>query len=218
MKPMHMFSPLRKQSGYPKTSVDVNIGHVRYDLILPAEVSDELLVHFIGSTDSYRQVARYCNAEGIDAIRACPSLLDDESHGKPSFAVSFYGVEDAAGDHETNGWVALRLAAGPLAARLLYNYACQRESITPELADYIISREAYFKQCGGFELLRIRYYFDAEDRYSVMLDLEQNEPPNAILKERSGTKTRFSDMNPLHRLQQIPIPSRDRFASTPSRR
>jgi hypothetical protein len=43
MKPMHMFSPLRKQPGYPTTSVDLTIADVTYDLILPAEVSDELL-------------------------------------------------------------------------------------------------------------------------------------------------------------------------------
>ena len=201
MKPMHMFSPLRKQPGYPTTSVDLTIADVTYDLMLPAEVSDELLVHFVGSTDSYSQVARYCNAEGIDAIRARPTLLDDEYRGLPTFAISFYGVEDAEDQDKMNGWVALRLAVGPLAARQLYNRACRREFITPELADYIISRDAYFKCCGGLELLRIRYYFDAEDRYSVMLDLDRDEPPGALLKERNGMKTRFRDMN------------RNRFAS-----
>ncbi len=45
MKPMHMFSPLRRLSGYPKTSVDVNIGHVRYDLILPARNLSMTLRH-----------------------------------------------------------------------------------------------------------------------------------------------------------------------------
>ena len=194
MNPMHMFSPLRRLSGYPKTSVDVNIGHVRYDLILPAEVSDELLVHFVKSTNLYRQVSRYCNAEGIDAIRASPSLLDDESHGMPSFAISFYGVEDAAHDDAMNGWVALRIAVGPLAAQQLYNLACHRESISPELADYITSHAAYFQRCGGFELLRIRYYFDAEDRYSVMLDLDRDEPPSFAIHERRGAKLRFRDV------------------------
>lgn len=193
MKPMHLFSPLRRLSGYPKTSVDVKIGHVRYDLILPAEVSDELLVHFVKSTNLYRQVSRFCNAEGIDAIRASPSLLDDESHGMPSFAISFYGTEDAADDDAMNGWVALRIAVGPLAAQRLYNLACQRESITPELANYITSRAAYFQRCGGFELLRIRYYFDAEDRYSVMLDLDRDEPPSVALKEHRSSKTRFGE-------------------------
>lgn len=192
MKPMHLFSPLRRLSGYPKTSVDVNIGHVRYDLILPADVSDELLVHFVKSTNLYRQVSHFCNAEGIDAIRASPSLLDDESHGMPSFAISFYGVEDAADDDAMNGWVALRIAVSPLAAQQLYNLASQRESITPELADFITSRAAYFRRCGGFELLRIRYYFDAEDRYTVMLDLDRDEPPSLSLIERNSKKLSFS--------------------------
>ncbi len=218
MKPMHLFSPLRKRAGYPTTSVDLTIADVTYDLILPDEISDELLVHFVGSRDLYRQAAQYCNAEGIDAIRSCPTLLDDEYRGAPTFAISFYGVEDAEDAAAMNGWVALRLAVGPLAASLLYSRAVARESVSSELADYIISRDAYFANCGGFELLRIRYYFDAKDRYSVMLDIDADEPPEALLKERKGTKTRFSDMILPHRLQQITSSSRDRYAPTRSRR
>jgi len=195
MKPMHLFSPLRKQPGYPTTSVGLTIADVTYDLILPAEISDELLVHFIRAVGSYRQVSRYSNAEGLDAIRDHPALLDDEYRGLPTYAITFYGVEDAEDQDATSGWVALRLAVGPLAARQLYNRAVRRESMSTELADYIISHDAYFKQCGGFELLRIRYYFDAEDRYSVMLDVEADEPPDAILKERGRTKSRFRDTN-----------------------
>lgn len=120
MTQMHAFSPLRKQPGYPTTSVKLTIGDVRYDLFLPEEVSDELLVHFVGSED-YRQVSRYCNAEGIDAIRARPSLLDHEFIDKPTYAITFYPDEDAGGNDATNEWVALRLVVGPYAARQLYN-------------------------------------------------------------------------------------------------
>lgn len=194
MKPMHLFSPLRKQPGYPTTSVDLTVVDVKYDLILPAEVSDLLLLHFIHSDGSYRQIARYCNPEGIEAVRARPTLLDDESEGAPTFAVSFNAIEDVQNDDAVIGYVALRLAVGPLAARQLYNRACRRQRITEELADYIVSRDAYFQHCGGFELLRVRYYFDAEDRYLVMLDVERDEPPGALLKERKQTKTRFSDL------------------------
>lgn len=194
MKPMHLFSPLRKQPGYPTTSVGLTIADVTYDLILPAEISDELLVHFIRAVGSYRQVSRYCNAEGLDAIRDHPALLDDEYRGLPTYAITFYGSEDAEDQDAMNGYVALRLAVGPLAARQLYNRACGCESIDQELADYIINHDAYFKQCGGFELIRIRYFFDSDDRYTVMLDVEKDEPPDAILKERTRTKSRFRDV------------------------
>ncbi len=98
-------------------------------------------------------------------------------------------------DDDVVGFVALRLAVGPLAARQLYNRAVSRTSIDMALADFVIKREAYFRECGGFELLRLRYYLDAEDRYQVMLDLDANEPPAALLKERSQGKTRFSQFN-----------------------
>lgn len=195
MTQIHAFSPLRKQPGYPTTSVKLTIGDVRYDLFLPEEVSDELLVHFVGSEDSYRQVSRYCNAEGIDAIRARPSLLDHEFIDKPTFAITFYGDEDAEGDDAMNDRVALRLAVGPYAARQLYNRACRRESITEGLADFIVNHDAYFKQCGGLELLRLRCHsFDFEDLSPLMTDVDADEHPSVLLKEPKTTKTRFSDM------------------------
>lgn len=184
MKPLHLFAPLRKQPGFPVTSADLKIGNVRYDLILPENISDLLLLHFIDSTGSYRRVDRYCDLDGIEAIRKRPSLLDDAYTGLPTFAMSFNGVEDVQDNDAVIGYVALRLAVGPLAARQLRNRACRRELIDGDLAEYIATRDAYFSQCGGFELLRVRYYFDEVDRYSVMLDLEQNEPPRAFLKER----------------------------------
>lgn len=198
MKAMHLFSPLRKQPGYPTTSVDLTIADVTYDLILPAEISDEILVHFIQAEDSYHQASQYCNANGLDAIRACPTLLDDEHRGLPAFAITLYGIEDAVDDDAMNGSVAIRLAAGPLAARRLYNRAWRRDSMSTDLSDYITSHDAYFKQCGGFELLRIRYYFDGDDRLSVMRDIETGEPPVALLKERGRTKSRFRDMYEIH--------------------
>ncbi len=194
MTQMHAFSPLRKQPGYPTTSVKLTIGDVRYDLFLPEEVSDELLVHFVGSED-YRQVCRYCNAEGIDAIRARPSLLDHEFIDKPTYAITFYPDEDAGGNDATNEWVALRLVVGPYAARQLYNRASRCESITEKLADYIASHDAYFKHSGGLEMLRVRCQsFSFEYRYPLMPDTDTAESASFFLKEPKTTKTRFSDM------------------------
>ena len=198
MKAMHLFSPLRKQPGYPTTSVDLTIADVTYDLILPAEISDELLVHFIQAEDSYHQASQYCNDRGIMTIRANPTLLDDDNRGLPAFAITLYEIEDAVDDDEMNGSVAVRLAAGPLAARRLYNRACRRESMSADLSDYITNHDAYFARCGGFELLRIRHFFDSDDKDSVMRDMETGEPPDAILKERGRTKSRFRDMCEIH--------------------
>ena len=193
MTQIHAFSPLRKQPGYPTTSVKLTIGAVKYELLLSEEVSDELLLHFVGSEDSYRQVAKYCNAEGIDAIRARPSLLDHEFVDKPTYAITFYPDEDASGNDASNEWVALRLVVGPYAARQLFNRAYRRESITEKLADYIDSHSENFKQCGGFELLRLRCV-DFEDRYPLTPDIDATESPSGLLKEPKTTKTRFSDM------------------------
>jgi hypothetical protein len=192
MKPLHLFAPLRKQPGFPKVSPLMRVGDVDYRLILPDAVSNLLLLHFIESGVAYRRVDRYCDPFGIEQIHAHPTLLDDEYQGAPTFAVSFSADEDVMEDDDVVGFVALRLAVSPLAARQLYNRAIDRKSIDMALADFVIKRDAYFRECGGFELLRLRYYLDAEDRYQVMLDLEANEPPAALLKELGRGKIRFS--------------------------
>ena len=194
MKAMHLFSPLRKQPGYPTTSVGLTIADVTYDLILPAEISDEILVHFIQAEDSYRQASQYCNADGLEAVRARPALLDDEYLRLPAFAITLYEIENSVDDDAMNGCAAVRLAASSRAAGRLYNRACRRESMSADLSDYITNHDAYFARCGGFELLRIRHFFDADDKDSVMRDMETGEPPDAILKERGRTKSRFRDL------------------------
>lgn len=183
MKPLHLFAPLRKQPGFPATTANLTVGDVCYDLILPDEISDLLLTHFIDSDGIYRRVDRYCDPLSIDQIHAHPSLLGDELNDASTYAISFNGVEDVLEDDDVIGFVALRLAVGPNAARQLHKRAVSRKQIAPVLAEYIARREAFFSRCGGFELLRLRYYLDASDRYQVMLDLDANEPPSAILRE-----------------------------------
>ena len=190
MKPLHLFAPLRKQPGFPKVSPLMRVGDVDYRLILPDEVSNLLLLHFIESGGAYRRVERYCDPFGIEQIHADPTLLDDEYQGAPTFAVSFTAVEDVTEDDEVVGFVALRLAVGPLAARQLYNRAVSRKAIDMALADFVIKRDAYFRECGGFELLRLRYYLDAEDRYQVMLDFDNCYTCSALLKLRGPTRFR----------------------------
>ena len=194
MKPLHLFAPLRKQPGFPKVSPLIRVGDVDYSLILPDEVSNLLLLHFIESGGAYRRVDRYCDPFGIEQIQVHPTLLDDEYQGAPTFAVSFSGVEDVLDDEDVMGFVAVRLAVGPLAARQLYNRATSRKSIDLTLADYVNKRSAFFRACGGFELMRLRYYVDFKDRYQVMLDIEANEPPSALLKEGRQAKLRFRDL------------------------
>lgn len=194
MKPLHLFAPLRKQPGFPKTAAKMTVGDIRYDLILPAKMSDLLLLHFIRSGGAYRQADRYSDSAGFEQIHAQPTLLDDLYPDAPAYAVAFNGAEDVVDDDDLVGFVAVRLAVGPLGARQLYNRSVSRKSIDPTLAEYIGRRSAYFSHCGGFELLRVRYYVDAADRYQVMLDMEADEPPSLVLRERSTGKTRFRDM------------------------
>jgi hypothetical protein len=68
MKPLHLFSPLRKKPGFPKVPSLIRVGNVDYTLILPDEFSNLLLLHFIESGGSYCRVDRYCDPFGIEQI------------------------------------------------------------------------------------------------------------------------------------------------------
>lgn len=193
MNTIHLFSALSPQPGFPVISADMTIGSVRYDLVLPEEMSDLLLLYFINNP-AYRQIGEYCNDEGISLIHKRPELLNGPRNNLLGYAVSFDAVEDAPNDDDFIGSFSMKLIVGPQAAFSLCENALTRNSIEPELADYVMMREAFFVNCHGFELLRKRYYFDAMDRESVMNDVERDEPPVAVLKEKGKRRVRLIDL------------------------
>jgi hypothetical protein len=189
---LRLFAALRPQLEYPESPVDLQVGEYSYDLVLPADFSERLVRHVTDPEGGYRRVNRYCDGPGIDAVRRKPTLLDDEGKGQPTFADCASGCEIVDVQGDMGGYVALRLALGPLAARHLYRRARARQSIDARLADYITERQRYFGECGGFELLRILYYFSIEERLEVMRHLELREP--AAMFEGKGNRVRFSDV------------------------
>lgn len=191
MKTMHLFAALRPEPGFPNLTADIKVGNIRYDLILPEEISNLLLLQFIDNTASYHCAERYCNQYGFEKIHKQPALLNAELYDKPAYAVTLEAAEDVPEEDDLIGAFSMRLAVGPLAARRLFERALARESIDLELADYVTKREAFFNHCYGFELLRLRCYFDAEERDSVMQDVDNEEPPSAVLKESKQSRITF---------------------------
>ena len=180
MEALHLFAALRKQSDFPDSSVDIKVNGVKYDVVLPATISRLLVAHFTDAESGYVSVKRYCDLWGIKAIRARPTLLDDEYAGSPTYAHSFNGVENDNQGSEVIGYVAFHLAISPLAARTMYRRARVVNRIDPDLAEYVRDHAGYFHECGGFDLLRIRYYFDKKDRYQTMLDIDETEPEKLL--------------------------------------
>lgn len=162
MIPLHLFSPLNRLPGFPTPPFELRIGDIRYDLIVPDHIGDLLQDHVTTGT-SYRRHDSYCDTAGIEAIRARPWLLDEDFSGVPAYGVALADVEDVHSDGAVIAYEALRLALGPIASRQLYNRARLRSAIHPALAYYILSRDAYFQNCGGFELLCLRTEPRVED-------------------------------------------------------
>ena len=60
------------------------------------------------------------------------------------------------------------------------------------MTEHLSRREAFLRECGGFELLRAHYFLDAGERARVY-DLFNVEAPTA-LSDRRGRRTRFVDV------------------------
>ena len=78
------------------------------------------------------------------------------------------------------GYVAFHFAIIPLAARTMYRRARAVNHINSDLAEYVRRHAGYFHECGGFDLLRIRYCSDKKDRYYTLLDIEGTEPEKLL--------------------------------------
>lgn len=159
--------------------MDLRIGDVRYDLIIPPAISRLMVRHFAGPESTYSKVERYSHFMEIEALRGNPGLLDEESRGVPTYAHCVNGVEDSD-DFSLVGYLAVRLFVGPLAAGVFYSRAARRERIDTLLADYVINHEGYFHPCVGFELLHMRYYFDEVERFDALRDVEEWEPAELL--------------------------------------
>lgn len=179
MTTLRLFAPLKRHPAFPKTSVDLKIGDVRYDLIIPPDISNLMVRHFVRPESTYRKVERYSNFMDIEALRGNPGLLDEEFRGVPTYAHCVNGVEDSD-DGFLVGYLAVRLMVGPLAARVFYGRAARRERIDTTLADYIINHEIYFHPCVGFEILHQRFYFDEAERFDALRDVEEWEPAELL--------------------------------------
>lgn len=179
MTTLRLFAPLKRHPAFPKTSMDLRIGDVRYDLIIPPDISNLMVRHFVGPESTYRRVERYSHFMEIEALRGNPGLLDEASRGVPTYAHCINGVEDSD-DFSLVGYVAARLIVGPHATRVFYGRAARRNRIDRTLADYVIDHEGYFHPCVGFEILHMRYYFDDAERVDALRDVEEWEPTELL--------------------------------------
>ena len=78
------------------------------------------------------------------------------------------------------------------AARRLLKLVRDAKGLPPTVVEHLSRREAFLRECGGFELLRAHYYFDNDERARVY-ELFDLELPSELTELRSR-KTRFSDV------------------------
>ena len=186
MNRLCLFAALNPQPGYPDTPMDLKIGNLRYDLFVPEPITKALTAHFVGSQGEYRLEGRYCDTRSIDEIRARPALMGDGYTADPVYAYAVQGVECAEDDDIATGYVALRLAVGPFAAWKLFLRAGAGTDIDSGLAKFIVDRDEYFRECGGFELMRIAYYANAKERVEVVRSVDGDEQGSLLELRRQA--------------------------------
>jgi hypothetical protein len=158
-----LFRALEPDQKYPMPPLDVKFRDVSYDLPLPPPVGD-VFGELLRPGGPFLKLDNYCDRIGIDALRFRPERFEDE-HSFGSYALSRTRVRAVRHGVEM-GYVVLQAAASQIAATKITEFA-RKGRFLPEASDWITTNAHFLVQSGGFEMVRVFYYFNDEERQAV---------------------------------------------------
>lgn len=208
----HLFRALNPDDRYPTTPFNIKLKDLRYHLPLPPPVGDHL-ADLLSSKGPFLCLERYCNPAGIDLLRSNPAGFEIGS-GMPSYAESEIRVE-AIQDGRVMGYIMQQAATNALAAQEILRFAIEdwashQGSIAfagsehEAAIEWVMQYGTFFQHCGGFEMVRISYYFNADEQNAAysMIDGDFSDPMPSELKEDHQRFALFRDL--LERSRKCP--------------
>lgn len=193
MRSINLFSAIQPLDGFPSVTADINIARVTYDLVLPEDIIDMLLIHFIDDQKSYKQLDNYCNELGFRQVRKKPELLRTDLDERFPYAIMFDAAEAEPDKDDFAEFFSMRLAVGPQGTERLLERARTRTSIERELASYVVQHNAYFGRCSGFELLRCRQWTLSENNRRIFNLIPYEIAPKKGSPIKAKKKTTFRE-------------------------
>lgn len=158
---LDFFRALNPEENYPKSSLGLVAHRTEYDLLLPAFVADALAKE-LSPIGPFCRLDEFCTPMGMNAVRLTP-LAFDPAQNRSAYAESKLHL-DLGRDGHTMGCVMEQTACNTLAAADIFRYAMEGKRFETKVADWILNRSPFFLTCRGFEINRIRYYADLQER------------------------------------------------------
>lgn len=188
-----VFRALAPEEKYPDTPFAFRLNGVKYDLPLPPPVGD-VLGDMLTKSGPFYSLDRYSSPEGVDEVRSDARCIDLPSRA-PACADAEFRV-DLTEPNNVMGYVSQIAVANRWAAAEIVRRAISTDTFDADVAEWITARFSFFHFCGGFEIARVSYYFDADEKTTVlaMIDGVSTSRNPKSLTERSGRKLRFRDM------------------------
>ena len=161
---LDFFRALNPEENYPKSSLGLMAQHIEYDLLLPSFVADALAKELSPAGRFYR-LDQFCTPMGLNAVPLTP-LKFDPAQNRSACAESRLHLDLGRAGH-TMGCVMEQAACTAQAAADIFGFAMEGSRFETKVADWILNRSPFFLSCRGFEINRITYYANAEEKASV---------------------------------------------------
>lgn len=159
-----LFAALAPTENFPNSGFKLTLQGDRYDLPLPSVVGDDLyrVIKTIGTGTKITQV-RSCSPRTWSA-RKYPISVGEKSNGDFFYREFSSRSEECVGrDGQPKGHFYNRITVSASGACQLIEDSRQGKYFDAFSREHLASREAYFLECGGFDLFRTIYYFDADE-------------------------------------------------------
>ena len=188
-----VFRAVNPDESYPNTLFNVSIRKLKYDLPLPPYVCDEL-IKALTQSEKFERVEKFCSPLGLQKVRS--ELLSLETANRSPAYAGCKVLEDITEPELVNGYVLDLIAVNESAVREILRLAIEEQVFTDEVDAWIINHGSFFRYCRGFEIARMFFYADAEEKDEVMtfVDSHSFTEKSGAIAERSGSKLRFRDM------------------------
>ena len=186
------FRALNPDKGYPKSPFGIVSHGIKYDLPLPAFVANALAKELSYAGEFYRLDA-FCTPKGVNVVRLTPPAFDP-ALGRSAYVESTLRL-DLSQNEQTMGCVMEQSACNTLAAADIFRFAMEGGRFEADVADWILNRSLFFLHCGGFEVDRITYYSDLEEKNVVdtCVNAAKVSQEPKIIQKKSTRMLRFRD-------------------------
>lgn len=187
------FAALAPSDNYPASPFHMTLEGASFELPIPVFVGEAITKVIQSPKLEFKRLVDYSTLDGLELLRSKLSRLDFEAGNAPAYADADLWMEmTALRDEPLKGSILNWLIVSAKGAQRLLKLAEDTEIFRTDVTDFLIRREAFFRHCGGFQLLRARYFLDSVERAIALLT--RNTPVGDALIEQGKRRTRFKEI------------------------